>query len=222
MNFSSTERNLSVDYKTQIHLRRMLNPHTGINKSIGFMNRSRFEPRIMTAGGELTGVHFLRDRPDPGPGFYHIGGSGIFLNEPLIRCLGESLERYSQFISDVLGPYSVEVRSHDEMESMGRTIIHPNKLVFFKNEQFLKERFPFKPFNTQMPIGWIDLESLVEKSSCWVPAQMVLVGYLGRKGEKKLNSSVTTGTAAHTDMWSAKRNALMELIQSDSVMSYWY
>lgn len=222
MELSFSERNLAIDYKTQHLLKRMLNPLTGMNRSIGFMNRSKYEPRMMTAGGDLTGIHVLRNRPDPGPGSYHIGGSGIFLNEPIIRCLGESLERYSQLISDVGGKRPVEVATYKEMIAMGRVVISSEKLKFFTDQQYRKDKFPFRPFDSQMPMGWIEVPSLTGGPPRWLPAQLFFVGYSGRKGEKRLNASVTTGTAAHTSPVSAQFNALKELIQIDSVMGHWY
>jgi ribosomal protein S12 methylthiotransferase accessory factor len=201
---------------------RMLNPMTGLVKMIGFVSRDSTDPRILTAGAELTGVHVLRDRPDPGAASYHIGGGGVHLDEAVIRCLGESVERYCQFVFDAMNPEHVVTASYDEMVARGEKVIDRDKLLFYSPEQHDRPGFPFKPFRSHDPIGWLKLSSLLDDEERWVPAQLLLVGYSGRPGERRLIASVTTGTAAHTDRAAALRNALRELIQIDSAMGHWY
>ena len=212
----------NVLFDTHRLLGRMLNPMTGLIQMIGFLSHDSNEARFLTAGAELTGVHLLRDRPRPEVGYYHIGGTGTHLDEVLIRCLGETAERYAQFISDTVLRERVRVASYNEMKEAGENVIAAEKLTFFSDQQLDRPQFPYKRFSRHDPIGWIQLRSLIGGEYCFVPAQLVLVGYLGRPGEQRILSSVTTGSAAHTDAGAALRNALRELIQIDSAMGHWY
>src|SRR5262245_24181171 len=106
-------------YSTHLLMHRMLSPLCGLNQRIGFVLRGEDEPEFMIAGAELTGVHVLRGQKRPRQGFYHIGGSGVILEESLIRSLGETVERYSQFVSEASGRYDVVMASHDEMARRG-------------------------------------------------------------------------------------------------------
>jgi hypothetical protein len=77
--------------------RRMLSPLCGLDRRVGYVLRGRHGPRFLVAGGELTGVHVLLGEPEPGS--YHIGGTGVFPREALVRTLGETVERYAQFVA---------------------------------------------------------------------------------------------------------------------------
>jgi ribosomal protein S12 methylthiotransferase accessory factor len=201
---------------------RMVSPLCGLTRSVGFILRSTADPQFITAGGHLTGVHVMRGVPDPGPFYYHIGGGGLVLEEAIIRCLGESIERCAQFMADVVGQHRVLVASYEELTGRGERVVSARALDFFTSDQLARPQCPFRPFDRRARFGWIKARSLVSGSDVWIPAQLLLVGYRGRPGESKLLSSVTTGTAAHTQLASALRNAVCEVIQIDSAMGHWY
>ena len=224
MSIAITSSDGAVAYRTNQLQQRLLSPLCGLVQGITFCVRSQFDPRAIAAGADLTGVHLLLNQPRPKPGFYHIGGGGFFLEESSIRALAESIERYSQFVSGVSGRHHVVMATYRDLVSRGQRVIPPSKLRFFSEEQHRRPGFPYEPFDEDMPMGWIQSPSLVEEASVWVPAQLVLVGYLPdpRRGEKRILSGMTTGTAAHTTPEHALRNALLELIQIDSTMGHWY
>jgi len=103
----------------------------GLTPTISFMLRERRGPRFLTAGGDLTGVHFLRGQPRPRRGSYHIGGSGIFPDEALIRTLGESCERYAQLVAAVYLRDSIKMASYDELVAAERPSCHPTSWAYF-------------------------------------------------------------------------------------------
>jgi thiazole/oxazole-forming peptide maturase SagD family component len=202
----------------------MLSPLCGLDQRIGFLSRSSHEPRIITAGADLTGVHVLRNQQPPRQGFYHIGGGGIFLDEALIRSLGETIERYSQFVSEISGRHTIVMASYNEMVRRGEPILTRESLQFCTTQQYARPGFPYQAFSPDTPMGWVKVPSLVHDGELWALAQLVLVGYQPKhhEGEHWLLSSVTTGSAAHTDRYRALRNALLELVQIDSAMGHWY
>jgi thiazole/oxazole-forming peptide maturase SagD family component len=224
MNVAISCRDGDVSHATASLQRRLLSPLCGLVQGISFCVRNHFEPRAIAAGAELTGVHFLLNQPPPKPGFYHIGGGGFFLEESSIRALAESIERYSQFVSWVSGRHAVVMASYDDLRARKERVIGPDSLRFFSDDQYQRVGFPYEPFDEQMPVGWVKSPSLLDDSSIWVPAQLVLVGYLPNptRGEKRILSAMTTGTATHTIPEQALRNALLELIQIDSAMGHWY
>lgn len=223
MKISVNDSNLQLHYSTRILLQRMLSPLCGLDQRISFLMRSHLEPHFMTAGAELTGVHVLRNQPKQA-GYYHIGGGGVVLEEAVIRSLGETIERYSQLVSEIHNRHNVVTASYDRVADRGERVIAPDKLLFFSETQFSRPGFPFQPFSRDNPMGWVKAPSLVEDSDIWIPAQLILVGYTVKQvdGERWLLPAVTTGSAAHTSREHALRNALLELIQIDSVMGHWY
>jgi len=89
-----------LKYKSNQLMHTLLSPLCGINQEIGYVSRTSFDMKLMVGSAALTGIHVLFNRPNPGRGAYHIGGTGIFPNESMIRILGESVERYAQLMSD--------------------------------------------------------------------------------------------------------------------------
>lgn len=196
----------------------------GLVQIMGFSTRVRLAPRFAIAGAEVTGVHVLRGQPRPKFGSHHIGGMGVFLEEALIKALGETCERYSQLTAETSARHPIRRASHNELVRAGEPVLSVDKLRFYTERQHAQDRFPFRPFDPDAPIGWVRMPSLLDDSSLWVPAQLVMVGYLVRDdiGEPWMISAVTTGTAAHTDHGRALANTLLELIQIDSVIGHWY
>lgn len=222
MKLSSSTLDGPLPHATRRLAERMISPLCGLDKMMNFMLPGRLEPRFVVAGAELTGVHVLLNQPEPPS--YHIGGSGILLHEAVIRSLGESVERYSQFIAPVAGIHTVTMASYDDMVARGHPVLHPDKLRFFSAEQYDAPCFRFQPFDPTADIGWVKAVSCHSRAELWVPAQLVLVGYAPRRheGEPWMMPAVTTGSAAHTDETLALRSALLELIQLDAVMGHWY
>jgi len=204
-------------------LDRMLCAFSGLTESIGFVVGDRGDPRIAVAGGEMTGVHVLRGLPPPPPGAYHIGGSGMTYDEAVIRTLGETVERYTQYVALAGNRHEL---AHDSVDGMARRngrLLVPPELRWYRDDQLARPGFPFQRLRPDAAIGWIGAPSLHDGKLCWVPAQEALPGYVGRRDEEpRVTSGVTTGSAAHTQVELALRNALLELIQIDAAIGHWH
>jgi thiazole/oxazole-forming peptide maturase SagD family component len=203
-------------------LDRIVSPLCGINQGIGFIRRGRGDPRFAVAGAELTGVHYLLGQREAGS--YHIGGGGVTVEEAVIRTLAESLERYGQLVAASAGGHDIRFTTQRELAEDGERVVHPSQLSFFADEMFAAPDFPFQPFSADSPMGWVCARSALDHGTYWVPAQLAFVGYIVKSdaGERRIGAGVTTGTAAHTSRITARRNALLELIQIDAVMGHWY
>lgn len=205
-------------------LKRIVSPLCGLTQRISFMMRGSSDPHFAVAGGELTGVHLLRGQPKPGVNAYHIGGAGGFMDEPIIRTLGESIERYSQLVSEAKFRTQFKMCSYNEILSLGTAVVDCENLLFFSDDQYGSPTFPFDRFTRDAALNWLSAKSLVTGKDIMAPAQLLLVGYVPRRaeGEKWIMSAVTTGTSAHTVPARALRNAILELVQIDGVMGHWY
>ena len=207
---------------TRLMLRRMLCPLTGLSQEIGFVVRGPADARLAVAGGEMTGVHVLRGTQPPDRGAYHIGGSGTSYDEAVIRTLGETAERYAQFTAPVAGRQEAIGASFEEMLASRRRLLAAPGLRLFSDEQLDRPNFPFARIGADTKIGWLRGRSPFDGEECWMPAQQAAVGYQGLPGEPRFAEGVTTGSAAHTSVGHALRNALLELIQIDAAMGHWY
>jgi thiazole/oxazole-forming peptide maturase SagD family component len=222
MQISAATTATSLSPMTSILLERMHCPLTGLAQAIGFARRGIVEPRVAVAGGDMTGVHVLAQRPPPREGAYHIGGSGITYEEVIIRTLGETLERYAQFIPAQLDGRRIRSATPDELVAAGEPTVATDGWRFFTSEQVQRPGFPFAQLSPQQPIGWVQARSVPDGEPCWAPAQQALVGYQRHRDEPAYMPGVTTGTAAHTRLEDAVLNALLELIQIDAAVGHWY
>jgi thiazole/oxazole-forming peptide maturase SagD family component len=203
-------------------LRRMFCPLSGIAQDIGFAKRGPLEPRLAIAGGDLTGVHLLRGLPAPRAGAYHIGGSGTTYAEAVIRTLGETLERYAQFVALADGRHRTRIASLDALRAEGKRVLAPPDLRLYSDEQLARTGFPFSGIDAATPVGWLECRSVLDGSTVWAPAQLALVAYGREAAEPRHAVGVTTGSAAHRGVAPAARNALLELVQIDAAMGHWY
>lgn len=168
----------------------------------------------------MTGVHVLRGKHAPREGAYHIGGSGLTYGEVVIRTLGETIERYVQFAPEK--PRRFVVATLKEMLAAGRSVAVADPFRFFSEKQLARDGFPFCAVSDETRVGWVASPSAFDGSECWAPAEQALVGYVPGEGEPQYCAGVTTGTAAHTDLAKAARNALLEVVQIDAAVGHWY
>jgi len=194
----------------------------GLDQGVGFLMRDGLDPRFVVMGADLTGAHILAGHSEPAS--YHIGGTGVIVDEALIRTFGETTERYAQVISADPGRHRMVRATWAEMVAAGRAVVPEERLRFFSPEQHAAPGFPFQPFDAGATLTWIRVPSLLGEPEAWAPAQLVLVGYVPRReaGEPWLMPAVSTGTAAHTVPTLAVRNAILELVQIDAAMGHWY
>ncbi len=201
---------------------RMHSPLCGLMPQLGFLSRSPLAPRMIVSGGDLTGVHVLRDQPKPKLGSYHIGGYGVRPFESHIRTLGEVCERYAGFVAPVSGRHPVRFTTAAELGDEPRFAVEEHPL--YSAEQLSAKGFPFSPVAADSPLGWSRMVDLRSGVDTWVPAQLTTVGYVVRdvEGERWLQPAVTTGTAAHTDPDKAALGSLQEMAQIDAAIGHWY
>jgi thiazole/oxazole-forming peptide maturase SagD family component len=213
----------STDLVLRPTTRRLLDacysPLCGLSRRIGFFRRSPGDPLVLTAGGDLTGVHVLRGAPAPKDGAYHIGGSGLFYEEVLVRVLGETVERYSQLIA---GPI---LRSRSRFCSLG-ALDNPGvdaaQLGMFSDQQHANPRFPFARYEAHHDLSWIEGRSLTTSTIRWLPAQLAVVGWVRGHSEPFIAPGMSTGTAVHKTRERALAGALLELVQVDAAIGHWY
>jgi thiazole/oxazole-forming peptide maturase SagD family component len=224
MRIIRAENTSLIKYQSEKLMKKILSPFCGLSQEIGYVSRIQSDKRLMIGSSALTGIHVLFNRPNPGRGAYHIGGTGILPNESMIRILGETIERYAQLISDFSFASRLKFASYKEMLQMSEPVLPFEACSFYSDNQLNRPGFPFNKISFDSKLSWIKMVSLNDPVATWVPAQFILVGYdIRRKdGEPWITSAVTTGTAAHVDYASAFRAALLELIQLDSVMGHWY
>lgn len=215
-------RGTGIDGRVRQLMERMVGPLCGFDKSLAFSLRDAVMPRLHVVVGQLVAVHRLIELSHPLS--YHIGGYGVFAEEALIRALGETLERYAHMAITSWVTHEMPFCSYADLRAKGLRSVGPEDIRPFSAEQLAEEAYPFRAWREEDPITWIKGFDPVDGGDTYVPAQAVVVGYVPRHadGEPWITAAVTTGSAAHTQMPRAVRSALLELIEIDTTMGYWY
>ncbi len=103
--------------------------------------------------------------------------------------------------------------------------IDPLKLALFAPEQYSTPGFPFVPFDDEITVPWVWGRDVRGDTPVLVPASIVYTGYaLGTNPgsrEPLTNPPINAGIAAGRDLDSALRNALLEIVERDSVWRAW-
>jgi len=222
INVVTTGYQFNVGLKLTRFMYRMVSPLCGLNRAVGFALHPGKGLGLYIVVAQLTGIHRLLglDRPFS----YHIGGYGLYPLEAFMRVFGETCERYAHMVYPLTHRSEIIFASYREMVRQKFTVIRPEDLDFFTKDQYNRQLFPYEQFDIDRPLGWIKALMLPHMKCTWLPAQTTLVGYLTRteQGEPRICTAVTTGSAAHTIPDKAIASALLELIQMDTAMGYWY
>jgi thiazole/oxazole-forming peptide maturase SagD family component len=203
-------------------MRRMVSPITGLDKTIGFSLHDQGSHGLFVSVAQLTAVHRLLGMARPLA--YHLGGYGLRREEALIRALGETTERYSHMVCLVAGDRPLKFQSANSLRAEGFEVMELGDWGFFGEEEYAKPSTPYQRYSPDAPISWLETWSLTEDRAVWVPAMLLVIGYRRRKkdGELALAPAMTTGSAAHTIPERALNSAMLELIQMDAAVGFWY
>ncbi len=143
---------------------------------------------------------------------YHVGGYGLTPTDALTKAIGEAIERMGHVSS-------IPVIRHHIGSSDG-PYVAPQQFQQFSDDQWASAGFPYQQVDVGQ-ISWVDALDTRTFDLVYVPRQLALVGSRP-EDEPPINLAVTTGTAAHTSYKVAFFKAVLELIEIDTVMGYWY
>jgi thiazole/oxazole-forming peptide maturase SagD family component len=203
-------------------MRRMVSPVTGMDKTVGFSLHDRGSAGLYVSVAQLTAIHRMTGLKKPLS--YHLGGYGMRPEEALIRVLGETTERYGHMACLLSRAVPRRFASGDEMRAAGLEVMDFDGWNFFLEEHYARPQALYQPYRPDAPMLWMETWSLTNLKPLWVPAQLLVLGYLSRQamGEPRIAAAVTTGTAAHTVPEQALNSGILELLQMDSAMGFWY
>jgi ribosomal protein S12 methylthiotransferase accessory factor len=171
-------------------------------------------PRLYSASCQLANVESYLGAPVEG----HTGAVGFTWEEAALGAIGESVERYSCASCD-----------HDALiyaskNELGDDAVGMDTFALHTERQYQHPSFPFPRWTPEMPIHWVEGESLLDGGRRYIPASLVYIPYRSRDGERPkdlLGLSVSTGQACHTDRNLALLSGLCEVVERDAFMITW-
>lgn len=138
------------------------------------------------------------------------GGSSFSEQRALLRCLGETIERYALQLRD---KYNLIWASYSDLE---RKAVNPRKFILSLRHNV---KINFTQYNNDhQKMYWIGGFSLIDKKNIFLPAQLVFVPYEFKLHEPVLRFPTTTGAASQDSLNKSNLNGLLEVIERDAFM----
>lgn len=141
------------------------------------------------------------------------GGSGLSVRDARAAAIGEAVERYSACIVD---PDACVVATAREL---GAAAVDPARFALFSARQYASAGFPYRRFDRDTRLTWIEGTSLPGGERAWLPAQLVHLA--GHEDEPPMCRTTSSGLACHATFEGATVAALLELLERDAFMITW-
>jgi len=160
---------------------------------------------------------------------YHLSGYGLYHEEAFLKLMGESVERYGAMVAIRMFDHEFRYATWRQMQDIGPTL--PLEYLGIHTAQQQADlggrlhRYSSRPPEEDDLIAWVQCPSLTSPGrDIWVPAQLFFLGFTTSPEHQDMlfTPSFSTGTAAHTSLENALRNAIIEAVQIDSFILNWY
>ncbi len=143
------------------------------------------------------------------------GSTSIIRERAIAGALGEAVERYSAAVVPydelLLAPYA----------RVAGSAIDPRSLVLYSDRQYDTPNFPYRRFDDQHLIRWVEGYSLTREKTVLVPAFAVYIPYKREEREHSYVQQITTGLACGNTIEEAILSGLCEVAERDATMMMW-
>ncbi|MEG1411439.1 MAG: YcaO-like family protein [Terrisporobacter sp.] len=149
----------------------------------------------------------------------NLGGSGasISKNRSIIKAIGEFIERYCALENSNITNYD----SIKSLDSKNIEYIDIREFIHFSDDQYQEDNFPFKKYNSEDNIYWVDGYNVTNKCNVFIPAQKVYLNYRTDKEEYSYDTKLSTGLACGDSLENALLSGLYECIERDAFYLTW-
>ncbi|MFH2032671.1 MAG: YcaO-like family protein [Bacteroidota bacterium] len=141
------------------------------------------------------------------------GGSSFFSEElALLKCLGETVERYSCTV------YRSKNLIKGTFASLEGKALDLKSIVAFSENQRKHSYFDKFNFSESTPFTWVKGQSLISGKQILLPAQMIYYSYKFSKKERMIYVPISTGAAGGSCLASALVRGILEIVERDAFM----
>lgn len=194
-------------------LKKLISFRTGVVKRIYEILPKVDEARAFYFSAEVTETKNILGENFP----KEVGGGGYERESAIAAAIGECVERYC-------GIYiPKEKLVFGNFKQIGSICVNPEEFALFSEQQYKEKGFPYKPFNKNSRVGWVEGFSLPECESVYLPAQLVyLSSSLKILREQPIGYTTNSRLACGPTLEEAILSALLELIERDAFMITWW
>lgn len=195
-------------------MRLMVDPAYGIATRFIELGSNPLAPDVFVAYAEGGAASYLTDLTSVN---WHnsstASGASYEREQACWATLGELAERYCASI------YDRKTFHRSKGEMLAPTALPVEQMILFSKEQYADPGFPFKPYDPEGELDWVEGVDLRSGDKIYAPVQLIYLSY--EWADHMLMQTVSTGLACHTDKKKAHLSALLELIERDGFASAW-
>jgi len=161
------------------------------------------EPKFFLCNAILNYKKIYSDGEIPKINLNSTGVSALSIQDALIKCLGEAIERYGLccYRNEDLCFFSTNDLVRKKVDCLDPTIYVPNLNI------------------NQTKFGWVTGKNLLKNIPSFIPAQLVFLNYKKLKKEPSLAHTISTGAAGDFNPLQAKIKGIYEIVERDAFMT---
>jgi len=201
-------------HSSLINLSPIVDPNFGFLTSIRRVRQHYDEPKFWHYSAKVNSKF---SKNDGGPFNTQSSGISIFSEKTaLLKCLGESIERYCNFVYlkgkvSFEGPFSL----------VKAKAIKPERFTGYSPHQLQNKRFKQFVVDSNSIFTWTSCKSLLDEQKILVPCQLIYLSYYRGKTEPILYPPISTGTAGGSSLSAAIVRGVHEVVERDAFMIYY-
>lgn len=188
----------------------VLSGKTGLFREVKFLPPSPGLPRLHRVRVESADLSVFGGRA------FSCSGAGFAPEKALARALGEGFERYAASIP--VSESRVFRRSISDLKSANTRFLHPHTFNVWTAFQYRIPTFRIKPPSSDTNLLWTTGMNLTSGEPFLIPLDLCIF----RKPQAPSYDLTTSGLASEESLENATLNALLELIERDSLMRHWW
>lgn len=208
-----SEKEPSIDSSLR-NLSTILNPSFGLINDIKRVRQYYDEPKFWHYSATINSKYSKHDGKN-----FHSKSSGVsFFSEKiaLLKCLGEVIERYCNFVF-----FENSTSFIGSLKEIKEEALNPCSMHNFSVNQLKKEKFKDFRVTEDSKFKWTKCKSLITNKPVHLPSQLTYLSYPFLKGEPTIYPGISTGVAGGSCLSAALVRGIYEVVERDSFMIYW-
>lgn len=189
-------------------------PEFGLIRDLKLVRQYYDEPKFWDFSAKLNSQYFRHD----GNNFQSRSSGVSFFSEKLalLKCLGEAVERYCNFVF-----LKSSVSFTGSFNNIKGQALNPVSIRSFSKNQLRKKAFKRFRITEDSRFRWTRCQSLITGKYVYVPCQLIYLSYPRLREEPTIYPSISTGVAGGACLSAALTRGIYELIERDAFMIYY-
>lgn len=196
------------------NLSAILNPGFNFIGDVRRVRQYHDEPKFWHYSATINSKYSKHD----GKNFHSKSSGASFFSEKIafLKCLGEAIERYCNFIF-----FEDSTSFIGSFKEIKREALNPCLMGNFSENQLKKEDFRRFRINENSKLRWTRGRSLTGNKLVHIPSQLVYLSYPFLDQESTIYPGISTGVAGGSCLSAALVRGIYEVVERDSFMIYY-